>query len=162
MRKALIAMSGGVDSSVAAMLMKKQGFHCIGCTMKLYHNEDTLQAIAAQSRLQRTSSPEPTCICRSNMAKTRRHPAKESVLPHFIPSSPPKTPRFGSRLGSNQISQNTGELFGAKNKEKALKSHDFRAFYGGQYRTRTCDPMHVKSYPFVFFCILIIICTYFR
>ena len=40
MKKALIAMSGGVDSSVAAMLMKKQGFHCIGCTMKLYHNED--------------------------------------------------------------------------------------------------------------------------
>ena len=33
---------------------------------------------------------------------------------------------------------------------------------GGQYRTRTCDPMHVKSHPFVFFCILIIICTYFR
>ena len=40
MKRALIAMSGGVDSSVAAMLMKDRGFHCIGCTMKLYHNED--------------------------------------------------------------------------------------------------------------------------
>lgn len=40
MSKALIAMSGGVDSSVAAYLMKAQGFDCIGCTMKLYHNED--------------------------------------------------------------------------------------------------------------------------
>ena len=38
--KALIAMSGGVDSSVAAKLIKDQGFDCIGCTMKLYHNED--------------------------------------------------------------------------------------------------------------------------
>jgi tRNA-specific 2-thiouridylase len=38
--KALIAMSGGVDSSVAAYLMKKQGYECIGCTMKLYDNED--------------------------------------------------------------------------------------------------------------------------
>ena len=40
MKKALIAMSGGVDSSVAARLMTEQGFQCIGCTMKLYNNED--------------------------------------------------------------------------------------------------------------------------
>ena len=39
-KKALIAMSGGVDSSLAAKLMKDRGFDCIGCTMKLYHNED--------------------------------------------------------------------------------------------------------------------------
>ena len=38
--KALIAMSGGVDSSLAAKLMTDKGFDCIGCTMKLYHNED--------------------------------------------------------------------------------------------------------------------------
>ncbi|MBQ9768545.1 MAG: tRNA 2-thiouridine(34) synthase MnmA [Lachnospiraceae bacterium] len=40
MKKALIAMSGGVDSSVAAFLMKEQGYSCIGVTMKLFHNED--------------------------------------------------------------------------------------------------------------------------
>ncbi len=34
--KALIAMSGGVDSSVAAYLTQKAGFECIGCTMKLH------------------------------------------------------------------------------------------------------------------------------
>ncbi len=39
--KALIAMSGGVDSSVAALLTKKKGIDCIGCTMKLYAAEDT-------------------------------------------------------------------------------------------------------------------------
>ena len=38
--KALIAMSGGVDSSVAACLMKEAGYDCIGVTMKLFHNED--------------------------------------------------------------------------------------------------------------------------
>ena len=38
--KTLIAMSGGVDSSVAAYLIKSQGYDCIGCTMKLYDNED--------------------------------------------------------------------------------------------------------------------------
>ena len=39
--KALIAMSGGVDSALAAKLMLDQGYDCIGCTMKLYNNEDT-------------------------------------------------------------------------------------------------------------------------
>ena len=39
-KKALIAMSGGVDSSVAAFLMKEQGYECIGATMKLYQNDD--------------------------------------------------------------------------------------------------------------------------
>ncbi len=39
MAKALIAMSGGVDSSVAAYLMKEAGFDCIGATMRLFDNE---------------------------------------------------------------------------------------------------------------------------
>lgn len=37
-KKALIAMSGGVDSSVAAYCMLKSGFDCIGVTMRLYDN----------------------------------------------------------------------------------------------------------------------------
>lgn len=39
-KKALIAMSGGVDSSVAAYLMFREGYTCIGSTMKLYRNEE--------------------------------------------------------------------------------------------------------------------------
>lgn len=39
-KKAIIAMSGGVDSSVAAYLMQQAGYDCIGATMKLFHNED--------------------------------------------------------------------------------------------------------------------------
>ena len=38
-KKALIAMSGGVDSSVAAYVMKSRGFDCMGCTMRLYEND---------------------------------------------------------------------------------------------------------------------------
>ena len=40
MSKALIAMSGGVDSSVAAKLMCDAGYECIGCTMKLFDADD--------------------------------------------------------------------------------------------------------------------------
>ena len=38
--KILIAMSGGVDSSVAAKLLCDMGNECIGCTMKLFDNCD--------------------------------------------------------------------------------------------------------------------------
>ena len=39
-KSALIAMSGGVDSSVAAWLMLQQGYRCEGTTMRLYRNTD--------------------------------------------------------------------------------------------------------------------------
>jgi len=42
MKSALIAMSGGVDSSVAALLVSESGMNCIGATMKLFENGDTL------------------------------------------------------------------------------------------------------------------------
>ena len=37
--KALIGMSGGVDSSVAALLMLEAGYDCIGATMRLYSGQ---------------------------------------------------------------------------------------------------------------------------
>ncbi|MBQ1471039.1 MAG: tRNA 2-thiouridine(34) synthase MnmA [Eubacterium sp.] len=39
-KKALIAMSGGVDSSVAAYIIREQGYECMGATMRLFDNED--------------------------------------------------------------------------------------------------------------------------
>ncbi len=40
MAKVLIAMSGGVDSSVAAVLLLEQGYEVAGATFKLFDNED--------------------------------------------------------------------------------------------------------------------------
>lgn len=52
MAKALIAMSGGVDSSVAAHLALEQGFECIGGTMLLWEKADpTADARAVAERL---------------------------------------------------------------------------------------------------------------
>ena len=36
MKRAMIAMSGGVDSSVAALLMQQAGYDCTGVTMRLF------------------------------------------------------------------------------------------------------------------------------
>ena len=40
-KNALIAMSGGVDSSVAAFLMQQAGFHCGGAIMQLWKEVST-------------------------------------------------------------------------------------------------------------------------
>ena len=44
MTKTLIAMSGGVDSSVAAWLLKEKGHDCAGAMMKLYDSGDVSQS----------------------------------------------------------------------------------------------------------------------
>ena len=40
--KILVAMSGGVDSSVAALLLKQQGHDIVGAYMKNWINEDNI------------------------------------------------------------------------------------------------------------------------
>ncbi|MCL2181387.1 MAG: tRNA 2-thiouridine(34) synthase MnmA [Treponema sp.] len=44
--RALCAMSGGVDSSVAAAIMVEQGLHCVGVTLKLFKGESRCCSLA--------------------------------------------------------------------------------------------------------------------
>ena len=42
--KVVVAMSGGVDSSVAAVMLKEQGYDVIGITLKLYNNSNVTKS----------------------------------------------------------------------------------------------------------------------
>jgi tRNA-specific 2-thiouridylase len=69
--KALIAMSGGVDSSVAALLSLRAGYDCVGVTMKLFANEDAGE------------SPDRPCCSLSGAADAARVCA-DLGIPHYV------------------------------------------------------------------------------
>ena len=56
-QKALIALSGGVDSSVAAYLANRDGFSCIGATMQLHSADAAKQIADAKSVAERLGIP---------------------------------------------------------------------------------------------------------
>ena len=71
MKKAIIAMSGGVDSSVAALLTMKTGDDCIGATMQLFHNEDI------------GISKEKSC-CSTNDVEDARSVCFRMGIPYYV------------------------------------------------------------------------------
>ncbi len=68
-RRVLVAMSGGVDSSVAAALLHEQGYEVIGATMKLFcHGEDL---------------PDRPC-CSLDSVNDARRVCQQLGVPHYV------------------------------------------------------------------------------
>ena len=68
-KRVLVAMSGGVDSSVAAAMLHEQGFEIIGATMKLFcHGEDL---------------PDRPC-CSLDSVNDARRVCQQLGVPHYV------------------------------------------------------------------------------
>jgi tRNA-specific 2-thiouridylase len=65
----VVAMSGGVDSSVAAVLLHKQGFNVIGVTMRLFPYEDNTASKLNKSCCSLDDVEDARSVCRQIGAK---------------------------------------------------------------------------------------------
>ncbi len=83
-KKVLLGMSGGVDSSVSAILLQKQGYEVIGCTMRLWEPSDTEENSCCESQsiydakqvCNKLGIPHYTINCKGEF--------KEKVVDNFI------------------------------------------------------------------------------
>ncbi|HHZ02902.1 MAG TPA: tRNA 2-thiouridine(34) synthase MnmA [Tissierellia bacterium] len=71
-KKVMVAMSGGVDSSVAAVILKDQGYDICGATLKLFDDEDVL-----------TSCRTRTC-CSLEDVEDARSVCHKLGIDHFV------------------------------------------------------------------------------
>lgn len=70
--KVVVGMSGGVDSSVAAYLLKEQGYDVIGVTMQIWQDEDVF-----------VQSQEGGC-CGLSAVEDARRVAERLEIPYYV------------------------------------------------------------------------------
>jgi tRNA-specific 2-thiouridylase len=85
--RVLVAMSGGVDSSVAAALLVEQGYDVVGATMKLFCHDDDL--------------PDRPC-CSLDSVNDARRVCQQLGVPHYVLNL---ESAFGSDVVDNFVSE---------------------------------------------------------
>jgi tRNA-specific 2-thiouridylase len=88
-RKVLVAMSGGVDSSVAAALLQDQGAEVVGCFMRLGSPGETIDELIHFDSAGVSCDPGKVKIghqgcCSINDAADARHVAAELGVPFYV------------------------------------------------------------------------------
>jgi len=105
-KRVLVAMSGGVDSSVAALLMKKKGYEVIGATM-CFGLEDS-------------KGKRPSCCSISGIEDARRV-AEQLEISHYVLS-------FGKQLKENVIEYFIKEYLDGRTPNPCIRCNQYLKF----------------------------------
>ncbi len=82
--RVLVAMSGGVDSSVAAAVLKEQGYDVIGCTMQVWdYTKNTCDITSKPGEVQANAKSAGTC-CSSVDVDDARAVADQLGIPFYV------------------------------------------------------------------------------
>lgn len=95
MSRVVVGMSGGVDSSVAAYLLKKQGYDVIGVTMQIWQDEDV------------SSAEENGGCCGLSAVEDARRVAASLDIPYYVMN-------FKQEFKENVIDYFTGEYLNGR------------------------------------------------
>ncbi len=70
-KKVLTGMSGGVDSAAAALLLREAGYEPVGCTLRLYDNEDI-------------GEPQAGACCSLEAVEDARRACRRLGMEHYV------------------------------------------------------------------------------
>ena len=118
-KKVVVGMSGGVDSSVAAYLLKKQGYDVIGVTMQIWQDEDEF-----------TQEKNGGC-CGLSAVDDARRVADRLEIPYYVMN-------FKQEFKKNVMDYFTSRISEGKDAESMYRMQPI-CEVGGVIRSESCD-----------------------
>ncbi|MDQ6719033.1 MAG: tRNA 2-thiouridine(34) synthase MnmA [Gemmatimonadota bacterium] len=105
--RVLVAMSGGVDSSVAAAMLVEQGYDVVGATMKLFSHGDAV--------------PDRPC-CSLDSANDARRVCEKLGIPHYVVD-------LESKFGNDVIADFVNEYASGRTPIPCVRCNSFTKFH---------------------------------
>src|SRR2546421_723107 len=125
--RVLVAMSGGVDSSVAAALLVEQGYDVVGATMKLFCYGDSV--------------PDRPCCSLDSITDARLVAHKLGIPPYVL--------NFEDRFGRDVIANFVAEYASGRTPIPCVRCNSFTKFRDFLYHADASDCANVSTGSYV-------------